>query len=348
MADFRRWIAALMMLAAIPVQAQRTDTITAVSPPAVTNLGSAVVGTAGTTLNCYWVVANYVGGGIISSPTCLSNVPNTLSSSNYVQISWAAATGSSVTYDVLKTTSTTPPTAGASSSLTTGLTATTYNDQGGSLSAYTITNFTYSTSSAILQLNNRDYAVPAYEIVGSTTNPIEGALGYIVPKVGDNLVRLGSRSTPVTIDNTGAMYITNGSAVPGSPVGTTIAGAIFSASANITLAQVNAGYTLVPAVTGQTYKLQHAVIQAKGGDTAGCTAVQIDDTAGTPIVGVSAAIAALTQDTVVNEATASGVTVTTLAPTAFTASQGIQVIKTGSACTTATSFNVIVFYTINS
>lgn len=342
----------LMILAlASAMFAQQTVTLTAVAPPAVQGLAAAVVGTAGTTLNCYWVVAHYIGGGVLSAaPACLSNVPNTLSSSNYVQLSWQASAGTNVTYDVLKNTSSTPPIAGASSSLTTAITATTYNDQGGGLSAYTIPAFTYATGSVLVTINNRDYTVPAFECNGTLSLPCQAAFGIIQPKAGtSNVIRLGNLSTPITIDNTGALYITQGSPTPGAPIGAITAGGIFSVAVNVTVAQVNAGFTFLPAVTGQTYKVHHAVIQALGGNAAGCTLVEIADTAGTPIVSMSAAVAALTQNTRVSEATAAAsVTTTAFAPTALTASKGIQILQTGSACTTATSFNVIVFFTINS
>ena len=341
----------LMILAlAVSAFAQSSVTLTAVAPPPVQGFGGAVVGTAGTTLACYWVVTNYVGGAVLSAaPVCLTNVPNTLSSMNYVQLSWQAAAGLNVTYDVLKTTTSTPPVAGASSSLTTLTTATTYNDIGGGLSAYTIAAFPYATQSVLVRLNNRDYVYPAFECIAATGQTCEDAQNFIIPKQSNTTVRLGSRTTPLTIDNTGALYITQGSATPGAPVGTITASGLFSVAVNVTLAQVNAGFTFLPAVATQTYKVHHALIQAIGADTAACTLLEIADTAGTPIVAMSAAIAAATQNTRVTEATAAAsVTTTTFAPTALTAGKGLQILKTGSSCTGPTSFNVIVFFSINS
>jgi hypothetical protein len=118
-------------------------------------------------------------------------------------------------------------------------------------------------------------------------------------------------------------------------------------STNVTLAQVNAGVTIVAPVSTRTLRVSHFLLQALGGNTAGCTSVNISDT-GNPIVDVAAvAVAGLTQNTVVTEATASTVTLGTFATGQLTAGAGLQVRQVGSACTTATSFNVTVFYQIN-
>jgi len=330
--------------------AQQSVTLTAVAPLPVQGFGSGVVGTAGTTSACYWVVTNYIGGAIlVPRPVCLTNIPNTLSSSNYVQLSWQAATGTNVTYDVLKTTTNTPPVAGASVALATGLTVTTENDQGGSLNAYTQAAYPYSQGTVLFSLNNRDYVMPVNVCTGTTGFPCQQAVDQLVPKAANGVIRMGSLSTPLTVDKTGALYITQGSPTPGAPIGITTAGGMFSVSANLLLAQVNAGTVILPAVSGQTYKVQHVSLQAIGAAAAACTLVEVTDTAGTPIVAMSATVAGLTQNTRVTEASAATIAVTTaFAPTALTANQGIQVLSTGSACTGPTSFNVVVFFTINS
>ena len=338
----------LLALSAGLIQAQQIVQLTAVPPPSVQGLGAAVVGVPGTTFACYWVVINYVGGGVLSAaPVCLPNVPNTLSGSNYVQVSWQAATGTNVTYDLLKTTTNVPPAAGASSSLATALTATTSNDQGGSLSAYTVAPYPYGSGIVQVSLNNRDFSVPAFECAGTTGFPCQASFAQMVPKGTAGVIKLGSRTSPFTVDNTGAAFITEGSGTPGAATGTVVAGVTYSVSASVTLAQVNAGITILPAVTGQTYKVNHFLLTAVGGTTAGCTSVNISDTTGTPVNAAAVAVAALTSGTPVDEAIAN-VTLTAFAPTALTASQGIQVRHVGSACTTSTSFNVIVFFTINS
>jgi hypothetical protein len=341
----------LLMLALLPLigMAQNPVNLTATAPPAVASLGAAVIGTAGTQSACYWAVVNYVGGSVLSAaPICLTNIPNTLSGSNYVQIGWQAAAGTNITYDVLKTATRTPPTLGASTALSTGLTATIATDQGGGLSPYTFAGFPYASGIVQVLINNRDFVVPVFECTGTVNFPCQASFGQIVPKGTAGVIKLGSKSSPFTIDSTGAAYITEGSAAPGAAIGTIVAGNNYSTSANLTLAQVNAGTVILPTVAGQTYKVNHVLLQAIGGATATCTLVEVTDTAGSPVVALSATAAALTQNTRVTESTNTGVTTTAFAPTALTASQGIQVISTGTACTGPTSFNVNVFFTINS
>lgn len=341
-------IIALLALAAAGAFGQQSYNLTYVAPPPVQGVGGGISGTAGTTTACYWVVVNYVGGGIMpASPTCFTNVPNTLSSSNYVPLSWQAAAGVNVTYDVLKTTTSTPPAAGASVSLTTGLTTTSTTDQGGALSPYTIAAYTYSTGTGLLRINNRDYTYPTIECVGTNPQPCRAAVDFLVPKAsGPTVVRIGSQTTPFTIDNTGAPFITQGSATPGAAVGTVTAGATFAVSASLTLTQVNAGTIILPAVTGQTYKISHFLMTSTG-SAATCTSINISDTAGTPIDAAAVAVAALTDGTPVDEVI-SGVTLTAFAPTALTASKGIQIRHIGSSCATTTVLKVIVYFTINS
>ena len=106
-------IAALMALSAI---AQQTVTLTALAPQGVTGLGSGIGGSGaapGNITACYWVVTNYVGGSILSArPTCPTNVPASLSSTNYVLLTWQPITAPQLTFDVLKTATAVPPLAG--------------------------------------------------------------------------------------------------------------------------------------------------------------------------------------------------------------------------------------------
>ena len=109
------------------------------------------------------------------------------------------------------------------------------------------------------------------------------------------------------------------------------------------------GFTIFRFAEDEHFKLRELMhtVQALGGATGGCTSVRISDTSSGPVDVVTALVAALTQNTVVTEATASNVTLGTFATAQLSAGAGLQVRKVGSSCTTATSFNVTVFYQIN-
>ena len=333
--NFRaRAIIAALTLVPCLLEAQQQYTVTAVPPPAVTQVGAAVSGTPGQTSDCYWVVVNYVGGAVLPGRgQCLTNVPNTLSGSNYVQITWTALTGA-VSYDVLKTTTNVGPIPGASVALATGLTTTTTNDQGGGLSAYTAAAFPYANARATYLLDNRNYLPPIHQFSDFAVGvrQLQGTLSTglpIIPK-GTSSVQIGNVTTPFSVDSTGAALNT-----------------VYSVESNVTIANINAGTVLVPAVTGRTLKVTHVLLRAIGGAVGTCTAVVVEDTTGSPVASITANIAQLTQNTVVTESTAS-VVIGTFGVTSLTANQGLQVAKTGGTCDTATSVWVVVFYKINS
>ena len=114
----------------------------------------------------------------------------------------------------------------------------------------------------------------------------------------------------------------------------------------VTLAQLNAGLTLLPAVAGYKYRLIDATLIAIGGAATAATAVRITGVQSASTVAlISAAVAALTQSTVVKPNTAS---VTVLADGAsFNQNDAASIIaidKTGSAMTTLTHVDVILTY----
>ena len=118
----------------------------------------------------------------------------------------------------------------------------------------------------------------------------------------------------------------------------------------VTLAQVNAGLVLLPAIAGRKYRLLDARIIAIGGAAAAGTTVDITGVQSSSTVKlVSFAQASLTQSTVLYPGLA-GVTV--LADGASFAlndvNTAISISKTGSAFTTATNFDVVLVYTLES
>lgn len=290
-------------LFALPAIAQQSVQLTAVTPPGPSNIGVGVIGTPGQQTYCYWVVANYVGGSVLSPGfRCLPNAPNALSSQNNVQITWAAVAvdpPGTVNYTILRTVNqNTRPNPG-DSIVVRNLAATTWNDIGSALTTWSPAPYLYPTAAETVRLNNRDYVVPTVEFKNWS-------------------IGLGAANDTVTY------------------------------SANVTLAQVNAGFTLVAPVSTRTLRVTHFLVQALGGATAACTSVRLSDTSSGPVDVATIAVAALTQNTVVTEATATTVTLGTFgAAGQLSAGAGLQIREVGSACTTATSFNVSVQYQIN-
>lgn len=380
---------AIALLAALgPLIAQQQLTLTAVPPPSVQGANTAVSGTAGNASACYWVVVNYAGGGVLPTrATCRSNVPNTLSVSNYVIITWQAAAGA-VSYDVLKTALNALPTPGASVALATGLTTLTTNDQGGMLSAYTATAYPYANAKTTIILNNRDYSVPQIQFsggfpinltpangVGNTFNVEvlydKNGKNWLTPTAAANAVNgfvvanaaagagptisPGGTGSDTNIDffavpkGTGSLKLGNITTPYTIDSTGSALNTVYSVSVTASIAQVNAGLTFLTGVTGRTVKVQHVALQAIGGAVATCDDVRISDTNGTPVDVFSVLVAALTQNTVVTENN-SGMdfTLGTFAPTGLTANAGLQIRKTGASCATATSVRAVVFYTLNS
>lgn len=140
-------LAAALVLAQSPV-----NVITAVVPQA-NNVQVSIVGTPGTTTYCYWVVAVYAGGKASpAGPACISNAPNTLSSTNYDVVSFSAPTNTIVAptgYDLLRTTSRTVPTGTANQSVATAQSASPINDQSNSLSSYSVATISGNAASVL-------------------------------------------------------------------------------------------------------------------------------------------------------------------------------------------------------
>jgi hypothetical protein len=115
-----------------------------------------------------------------------------------------------------------------------------------------------------------------------------------------------------------------------------------------TVAQINTGATLLPAVPGYTYRLTDFTLIAIGGAASGATDVRLLGTRAAGSVALAiAAVAALTQSAIVKPNTAN---VTVLADgasfTALDANTAITVGKTGGSLATATHVDVIANYVL--
>ncbi len=116
----------------------------------------------------------------------------------------------------------------------------------------------------------------------------------------------------------------------------------------VTLAQLNAGFTLLPAVAGLAYSLIDAMLIAIGGAATTGTSVNIIGTrAAAPVQLVVVAIAALTQSAVVRAGAANAVVLADGASfTPLDVNTPITVITVGAAMTVLTNLDVVVEYTL--
>lgn len=100
-----------------------------------------VVGVAGQKTYYYWAVANYPIGSVVSPLGVIRIAPNTLSGSNYVQISPFGYPAGVTSVDFLRTTTDLAPTGACNCAVATGVTSGVVNDQSNSLSSYTVPVF---------------------------------------------------------------------------------------------------------------------------------------------------------------------------------------------------------------
>jgi hypothetical protein len=126
-----------------------------------------------------------------------------------------------------------------------------------------------------------------------------------------------------------------------------IAGAIMNVRRRFTIAEVNAGATLVSAVTGKSIRMVACKAIAVGGAAGAVTTVDVLGTLSTGRKLVAYAQANLTQSTVLTDGGTGGAVLADGASyTANDAGTAITVGKTGSNVTTATHIDVIFDYVL--
>jgi hypothetical protein len=132
--------------------------------------------------------------------------------------------------------------------------------------------------------------------------------------------------------------------VTGSVVAT---GVVMNVRQRFTIAQVNAGATLVPAVAGKAIRMVDCRAIAVGGAAGAVTTVDVLGTSTTARKLVAYAQANLTQSTVVGAGHAGGAVLADGASfTANDAGTAVTIGKTGSNVTTATHIDVIFDYVL--
>lgn len=124
-------------------------------------------------------------------------------------------------------------------------------------------------------------------------------------------------------------------------------GAILNKRQRFTIAEINAGATLLPAIPGKSYRMVAAKAIAVGGAAGAVTTVDITGTVSTSRKLVAFAQANLTQSAVVVDGGTGGTVLADGASyTANDAGTAILVGKTGSNVTTATHIDVIFDYVV--
>lgn len=189
----------LLVLLILPMaQAQPDRTILqAGAPPPPANISAAVNGNFGPGQTLYyWVVARYpIGVSPPQGPAVVLNAPNTLSVTRNVLVNWSSAPGATG-YDLVRTS--TPAIQSCSSCLFASNTAaTTFTDDGSiSPSSYTLAS-PASPATALLQLNNRDQAVPQINVSingGPFVPLLYGSAGALPAGTGSELQYRASAS----------------------------------------------------------------------------------------------------------------------------------------------------------
>jgi hypothetical protein len=129
----------------------------------------------------------------------------------------------------------------------------------------------------------------------------------------------------------------------------TFAGSAKVSRTRVTLAQINAGHTVLPAIAGYKYRMQDMALIAVGGTTAGITGILIRGTQGAAVVKLmDGKIAGLARSTLLRAGTATnGVILADGASfEANDANTAITVIKDGSDLSGATHIDVLLTYTV--
>jgi len=151
---------------------------------------------------------------------------------------------------------------------------------------------------------------------------------------GDNKLNLGG-----TVDVTGTMQR------HGASVGDALT---YTKAVRITLAELIAGYELVAAVTGKSIRVTNYYLRIIGGAATAADDIRIQDNNGTPVIVVTAAVAALTENA---EVAGLGPAIANVTKGAgwmalLTASKALDIVETGTTMTTLTHVDVIVQYQI--
>lgn len=125
-------------------------------------------------------------------------------------------------------------------------------------------------------------------------------------------------------------------------------GGVYQIRTRFTIAQVNAGATILAARAGLRYRMVDAAMISIGGAVGTCTTVDIIGTQTSAVKLVAAAIAALTENTLLRAGATNATILTGGASFVLNdVNTAITIGKTGGTCDTATHVDVLLWYAIN-
>lgn len=129
-------------------------------------------------------------------------------------------------------------------------------------------------------------------------------------------------------------------------VGPSDAPLIQSYVGSATLAELNAGKTLIPELPGRTIKIIGYTLLFTGAFTT-ATDIRLQDTNGTPVVITTVAIAAATAGAKISsEAVVANVTDGAGLFANLTIGKGVKIVKTGSSAAGGTSISIKIIYSL--
>jgi hypothetical protein len=154
-----------------PDYTARHVSLQVLNPPNPTTFGQVTTsGTSGANTYYYWVITNTtLGSSSPAGPFPVFTANGTLSGSNFDVIAWSPVIGAT-NYDVLRTTTLTPPTGNCACAVATAQTSTSVNDQSNTLNAYTV-SAQPDPSTLWLTLQNEPTAAGASHLVLRQGNP---------------------------------------------------------------------------------------------------------------------------------------------------------------------------------
>ena len=191
-----------------------------------------LVGNPGPQIACYWLVSHFVfGEGSPVLIVCQQNLPNALSSSNYIQVVPVYPTGVT-SVDLLKTATAAPPSGACNCAVATGVTSGAINDQSNSTNSYTLNPF--NPSNFTLTIDNE-------VISAGVTHPILRQNGVFIA----DLAAGGTAGNPGGSANQ-IQYNSGGVAFGGLTISGDLTIAVPSGTATVTHSATADAFTAVP------------------------------------------------------------------------------------------------------